>query len=141
MQVEKLDAGKRYEIADRAVLNLTLKGAERRPGWCQRWVKQVLIAVGASQTLRCEGAESAREAFEWYVAMEMVMPEGTPPNIGDILYKVRPKDGLFGHVGIYIGRGKVAENSSAHWNGRHPDARGVRDISNYPGHRVVRIWR
>lgn len=138
--MKKLPAGKRYEIADRAVKYLTGPGVEKRPGWCQRWVKQVLLSLDVKSEMACEGAESARQAFEWYQAMGMVMPEGTPPNTGDILYKVRPSDGLAGHVGIYIGKDKVAENSSAHWTGKHPDARGVRGLSNFPGARIVRLW-
>lgn len=138
--MEKLRTETRYEIADRAVRNLTDAKSEVRPGWCQRWVKQVLLSLSISPAMAVDGAESARDAFERYEALGMTMPEGTKANIGDILYKVRPRDGLFGHVGIYIGKGKVAENSSAHYNGKHPDARGVRSIDNFPGYRVVRLW-
>lgn len=139
--MEKLETGKRYEIAERAVKFLTGPGVESRPGWCQRWVKQVLLSLDVSPAMAVDGATSARNAFERYEALGMVMPAGTRANIGDILYKVRARDGLFGHVGIYIGKGKVAENSSAHWSGAHPDARGVRDFDNFPGYRVVRLWK
>lgn len=139
--MEKLETAKRYEIGSAAEAALTAPKFEKRPGWCQRWVKQVLYSAGVPVRLVNEGAESARDAFEKYKDAGLVMPSGTVANIGDLLYKVRARDGRFGHVGIYVGNGNVAENSSAHFNGTRPDARGTRDISNFPGYRVVRLWR
>lgn len=138
--MKKIETYRRFKIAESARNALTARGFETRPGWCQRWVKQVLLSAGISSEMAVEGAPSARAAFERYERLGLAMPKGTMAQIGDILYKVNPNDGKYGHVGIYVGNLEVAENSSAHWNGERPDARGKRGLRSYPSYRVVRLW-
>ncbi len=138
--MQKLSQGARHMIADKATRALLSDGYEKRPGWCQRWVKQVLQNVGISPEMAVDGSPSARAAFDRYRSLGMVKPEGTVAQVGDILYKVGPNHGKAGHVGIFIGKGRVAENSSAHWTGESEDARGTRDLAAFAGYRVVRLW-
>lgn len=139
--MEKLRNDKRYLIAGYAEKALKDEGYETRPGWCQRWVKQVLLKAGVSPEMATEGARSAKDAFSRHKENGMVMPKGTRLNIGDILYKVSVGNGKFGHVGIYIGNDTVAENSSYHVNGARTDARGTRSVKSFGACQVVRLWQ
>lgn len=140
MQVEKLRTNDRYKIAKAAEKWLVGRASEQRSGFCERAKKEMLRLADVPRELRTENAASAREAFGIYQKMGLVMPVGTKPQIGDILYKVGDGDGKFGHVGIKSGLNRVIENSSAHVSEGDRDARGWRSEKNFATARVVRLW-
>lgn len=138
--MNKLPTKARYKIAEAAEKWLLDTKSERTSGYCERAKKQMLRLAGVPEVMRTESAGSARDAFEQYNALGLVMPKGTRPQIGDILYKVGDGDGKFGHVGIKSKVNRVIENSSAHVGPGDTDARGWRSEANFKTARIVRLW-
>lgn len=141
VQLEQIEGILRFEIARKAEEGISAKWSEKRPGFCERWVKQVLRHVEVPEPLRMEDAVSARAAFEEYRAAGLAMPVGTVAQIGDLMYWVRDGDGKFGHVAIKFASDRYGENSSVHYSIGTGDARGWRYVSGHPGYRVVRLWK
>lgn len=116
-------------IADAAKKALTSPGFETDPGYCSRWVRQVVHSV-TSDFDSCFGA-SANQTGRLLRSAGYAVSILEDPQPGDILVKYYAP---YGHIGICIGDGLVAENSTAHYDKqRHPDARGTRTLARW-GH-------
>lgn len=120
------------EIAAQAVRAVSDPRFEARPGWCQRWARQVVEAVAGGRfaammqgTARDSGLAARR--LGWAVA--------GPPRPGDLLYKLGAAGG-YGHVGIVVEDGRVAENSSTAV-GRVRGAVGYRTLAAYGRYDVI----
>ena len=124
------------KLADAAVAAVKDSDFETEPGYCQRFVSQVIRSVyGHEYDDYC--LDSALHSAHAYAAGGYSVPG--PPQVGDILYKTQGSGG-FGHVGIYVGKpanqsdipsnliGKnlVCENSSTRY-GRVQGAKGYRE--------------
>ena len=111
-------------IAEQAVRAVTDPRFEARPGWCQRWVRQVVEAV-AGQRYAAMMQGTARDSG--LAAQRLGWTVMGPPQPGDLLYKLdRPS----GHVGIMVAGGRVAENSST-TRGRARGAVGYRTLAEF----------
>jgi hypothetical protein len=126
-------------IASSARIGLSAQWAEREPGMCARWVRQVLENAGAlSQSfLHAPDAKMQCEAFRRHC--HIIQP-GSVLCAGDLLYKVGPSAGRHGHVGIVISPRVVAENSSCHY-GHELDARGTRTVVGFGRPDVILRWK
>lgn len=140
MQVTKMPEQKRFAIVESAKHGLEAPWAEKRPGFCQRWVRQVLHNAGVPTELQTLGSPDARTSFRMYEEKGCVMPVGTKPQIGDLLYWIGDGHGRHGHVGIKSTPTHFNENSSVHAESELGDARGYRLLKSCPGYRVVRLW-
>lgn len=124
------------KLADAAVKAVTDSDFETEPGYCQRFVAQVIRSVyGHEYDDYC--LDSAVHSAYAFASAGLSNPG--PPQVGDILYKTQGSGG-FGHVGIYVGKpadqsnvpaslqGKslVCENSSTRY-GRVQGAKGYRE--------------
>jgi len=132
-------------IAQAATIALTAPGFERRPGYCQRWVRQVVEALYGDefdQYWRGTAYETMR-AFRdsvYFLPAQNSADVWTPLQRGDLVYKGRITSGRAGHVGIPILGNRFAENSSCHWSEADPDARGTRSIAAWgPYEGIVRL--
>ncbi len=114
-------------IAKYAIQALTLDDFPRTKGWCQMWARLVYTrALGnVFEFAHLPSAQAACKAFK---NTRYVVPKGLKLEAGDILYK-QGLPGQFGHVGIYVGHGYVAENSTIH--DTTGDARGLRSLTEF----------
>lgn len=140
MQPKRLPQKDRYKLAAQFEKSLTGEGYEKKPGLCLRKIRVDLEECNVPEEMRVPYGQSARSMFKIYEKRGYVMPVGTRPQIGDILFKVADGDGKAGHVGGKFAANKIGENSSAHWTEENQDARGWRTERNYKGARVVRLW-
>jgi len=109
---------------------------EKRPGYCQRFVRQVMQSI-YGRRYNAYYQDSARETAEEFRehALGFVPDDDTEYRLGDILYKEKGSGG-FGHVGIWVGRVNgsdvplVAENSSTRI-GRISGAKGYRKMAQF----------
>ena len=133
----------RLNITAARVVANALAGIEatwsvKAPGNCYRWVREVCWHASIPEAVMPKIA-TARLAFVYYDAKGWALPEGSMPLPGDLLFKVGPHDGRAGHVGIFVGSGSVAENSTAHIDSEEDsDARGKRPAAAFVGARIVR---
>lgn len=122
-------------IAEQAVRAVTDPRFEARPGWCQRWARQVVEAV-AGQRFAAMMGPTARESGLAAQRLGWTVPG--PPRPGDLLYRLGGSGG-YGHVGILVQSGKVAENSSTSV-GRIRGAVGYRTLAQFgPYDLIVRL--
>lgn len=122
-------------IAEQAVRAVSDQRFEDRPGWCQKWTRQVVEAV-AGQRFAAMMKGSARESG--LAAQRLGWTVTGPPRPGDLLYKITGSGG-FGHVGIMVQSGKIAENSSTKI-GRIRGAVGYRTLAQFgPYDLIVRL--
>jgi cell wall-associated NlpC family hydrolase len=129
------------DIAFAAEKALTAPGYETQAGYCQKWTRQVIQHLYGSRFDQYWRA-SAIETMKAFKGTPYALPVDTPLQKGDILYKGNRTSGKFGHVGIVVSGGKVAENSSSHINPEAGDneARGTRTIKAFgPFEMVVRL--
>lgn len=89
------------------------------------WVRLVLQAVFGHKFDFAWKSSARLAALAWAGSHYVVAPT-EPLKPGDILYKTVGSGG-FGHVGIYLLGGMVAENSSLH-DDDDGDARGLRTL-------------
>lgn len=117
------------QIVEAAKRALTANGFEKRPHYCQRWVRQLLESeYGMMYAPLClENAVLSGKAF-LRGGYGIPLKNGSVP--GDLLYKLTGSGGD-GHVGVRIPGNLVAENASLHWDGK--DARGTRTLKEF-GH-------
>jgi hypothetical protein len=109
---------------------------EGKPGYCQRFVRQVMQSI-YGRRYNAYYQDSARETAEEFREHGIgFKPNGdTAYHQGDILYKETGSGG-FGHVGIWVGRVNdsdvplVAENSSTRI-GRVSGAKGYRTMAQF----------
>jgi hypothetical protein len=121
-------------IAQAALGALTASGYPVTNNLCQKFARMVVQKVVGHQFDAVLQKASAKEAALSLYHAGIAFPKSQLAakgglQAGDLLYKTVGSGG-FGHVGIYIGDNKVAENSSVHWKasgGR--DARGVRTLA------------
>ncbi len=136
-------------IAEKALAAFSDPAFEGQPGYCQRFVRQVVESLYPDASFDAYFAPSAVQSmmnFEptRFNVWEEVGESGQFPDdgfiqAGDILYKGTATSGPFGHVGIAFHNtidGEailcVAENSSYHMN---PDHMG--DVSGAKGWRTA----
>ena len=116
-------------LAEAAVKAVFDPGYEQARGYCSRFVRQVVESVYGERHRELFGA-SACESGERFLDAGLAFRRRNhqPPLAGDILFKTHA--GPFGHVGIYDGTGRVAENSSTSI-GRVDGAKGFRSLTAY----------
>ena len=113
-------------LARAAMAAITDPAVESEAGFCQRFVRQVAQLVVGHEWDHL-WTPSALESMA--VCRSAGLCVTGPPEPGDLLYKGR-RSGAFGHVGIYVGDGRVAENSSTKI-GRVSGAKGYRTLSQF----------
>lgn len=114
-----------------AVGGLTGGWTEAIAGFCSRWVRQVMSQATGGKSNKLFGSTAAISEKIWKSAgLTKTLAElgGTGGlKAGDVLFQGFGSGGA-GHVGIYLGNGKVAENSTRYGSG---DARGVTDLAHF----------
>ena len=115
-------------ISSAAIAAVTEKmGFEKKPHYCQRWVRQVVQSVCGSDYDKLFKGNAADTGKAMKAAgLSIPLTRGCVP--GDLLYKLTGSGGD-GHVGIRVEGNRVAENSSVHWDGK--DARGFRSVKEF----------
>jgi hypothetical protein len=116
------------ELAQAAIDGITDTRTERAPGYCSRWVRQVVekLYPGIYDGLFAGSANETGLNFEHAGYGQPAANAGTI-QIGDILVK---EFAPFGHIGIYVGEQGVAENSSTRI-GRVLGAKGYRTLAQW----------
>jgi hypothetical protein len=99
---------------------------ELEKGYCSRFVRQVVESVYNEKYSELFGA-SAIQTGKNFIGAAMTTTDKVEP--GDILVKMTGSGG-FGHIGIFVGDDKVAENSSTKF-GRIRGALGFRTMSQW----------
>jgi cell wall-associated NlpC family hydrolase len=114
-------------IAMCAIRGLTAGGYPTKAGNCQMWARIVYEHAigGAWEFAHLPTARAACLAFK---NTRYVVKTGSALQPGDVLYK-QGLPGGFGHVGVYVGGGMVAENSTIH--DTTGDARGLRTLREF----------
>jgi hypothetical protein len=114
-------------IVEAAKAALTAPGFETAPGYCTRWVRQVVQSV--TRDFDAVWGADANITGELLRLAGYAVAVTSQKQPGDILVKFYPPHG---HIGIYVGDGIVAENSPAHYDRHaHPDARGTRTLARW----------
>lgn len=126
------------KLAATATEALTAKGYEKRPGWCQKWIRQVVQKTHGNKYDKYFD-DSAYLTMLNFKKSPYAVPAVEPTQVGDILYKGRKTSGKHGHVGIRILGNKVAENSSSHVDpsAGDNDARGTRSLDAYGAYELI----
>lgn len=129
-------------IEESAARALTADGFPVTNGLCQKFARLVVQASDAGHAYDAYWRSSAKLTAEAFRAAGLTLLPTVELEPGDLLYKTEGSGG-YGHVGVYLGDGKVAENSTFHWNrsgGR--DARGIRTLSQFGAFQyVVRLQK
>lgn len=118
--------------AQAAIAAVTDPAFEAEAGYCQRFVRQVVQSVAGDRYDRL-WADSAKATAQRCVDAGLAV-EGDPAD-GDLLYRTTGSGG-HGHVGIYVGDGRVAENSSTKI-GRVQGAKGYRSLKQFGPYDVL----
>lgn len=117
----------RDKLVAKAHEGLKASWAENTPGFCSRWVRQVTERTfgyadhGLDKYFGADAMETGKK-----MRAQGKVPSYTRLVAGDILLQEEGSNGN-GHVGIYIGDDKVAENS----NRRRPDGRGICSLKEF----------
>ena len=111
-------------LVEAALKAVSGSGFSSTAGECQRWVRQV-VQSRYKQQFDGYWRGSAKETAAAFKGTRYAVTGAPQP--GDLLYKT---SGKYGHVGIYVGHGLVAENSST-TIGRVSGARGLRTLARY----------
>lgn len=125
-------------IAAAAVRAITAKGFPVAPSMCQMFARLVYESVYGSEFefAHKPTALQAAHAFRAH-GFDVPLEGGAQP--GDLLYRLSGNGG-FGHVGIYLAGGMVAENSVVHAG--DGDARGLRTLREFGDFdMIVRLHR
>jgi len=121
-------------IAQAALGALTASGYPVTNNLCQKFARIVVQKVVGHQFDAVLQKASAKEAALSLYHAGIAFPKSQLAakgglKAGDLIYKTVGSGG-FGHVGIYLGDNKVAENSSVHWRASgNRDARGIRSLT------------
>lgn len=129
------------DLAYAAVDGLTDPGFETRPGYCQRWVREVVQSL-YGDLFNDYWEDSAAHTLMQFRTSKLLLHPAAPLSRGDLLYKSPEYSGVAGHVAIMGPNALVCENSSYHWNPAeaHPDARGTRSLTAFgPFSAIVRL--
>jgi cell wall-associated NlpC family hydrolase len=113
-----------------AVRALTATGYPTAARMCQMWAR-ISYEHAIGREWEFAHLPSARQACLAFKNTIYVVKGRQKPEPGDVLYK-QGLPGSSGHVGIYVGSGMVAENSSIH--DTTGDARGLRTLSEFGGY-------
>lgn len=105
-------------------------GYEGRPGQCWRFVRQLIDREYRMKGIRPMLGFNAAQALKWYKKTTYYRGEKPILRVGDLVFKSPEKSGRAGHVGIYIGNGQIAENSTYH-SARGEDAKGIRSLAEF----------
>lgn len=127
-------------LAQAAVDAVTDPNVEGDKGFCSKFVRQVVARVYGDRYAALFGAsaiKSGQNFLEADLADSIGLQESLhhKPEVGDILFKLRHA-GPFGHVGICVAGGKVAENSSTSI-GRVSGAKGFRTLLQYGAYDAI----
>jgi cell wall-associated NlpC family hydrolase len=86
---------------------------EGAPGWCQRFVRQIIQKLYGHQFDKYFEATADQTMEQWRSSPYAVAPKhGSVP--GDILFWRETEHRKNGHVAIRVHNNKVAENSTVH---------------------------
>lgn len=112
---------------------LTQDGFVKTAGYCQKWIRQVLMKTyGKAKYEKYFERYMAASAYETMLNFQKspyAISAKSETHVGDILYKGRKTSGRFGHVGCRVMANAIAENSSSHVGPDDNDARGKRSLS------------
>ena len=117
----------------KALAAITDDDFESAPGWCERFVSQVIRAVyGDKYDSHC--LDSAYDSGLSWQAAGFAVDDDTP-QIGDILVRDKDESGKFGHIALYTGACDhgpdcVTSNSSTPI-GRISGAKGHRTLAEF----------
>ncbi len=105
-------------------------------GLCAGYAREcVTDALGAD--IANPAGMTARQAFAWYKKRGYHVPRERGSVVGDLLFKVSPGAGKFGHVGGRITMNRVAENSTVHGIS---EARGIRTLAAFgDNYEIIRL--
>lgn len=118
------------KIADAAIAAMNDPDIESRPGFCSRFVRQVLGKVYGDKYQGLFGASAIDSGHSFQRAgLDVNVTDQSQLQVGDILFKMQGSGG-FGHVGIYVGARGVASNSSTSI-GRVSGAKGFRTLGQW----------
>lgn len=129
-------------IAQEATVALSKAGYPTTNNLCQKFARLVVEKVLGGKPMGSPNPLSATAAAHKLLAEGKAFPASDLARhgglqAGDLLYKTQGSGG-FGHVGIYIGDGKVVENSTVHWKrSGGKDARGVRSLKEFGAFQIV----
>src|SRR4051794_18509888 len=113
------------KLADAANAAIDDPAVEAKPGYCQRYVRQVMQRVYGSKYDEYFQASAKATAYALlHAGLAVDASDAGELETGDVLYKTTTA-GPFGHVGIYVGDDKIASNSSTSL-GRIHGAKGYR---------------
>ena len=117
------------KLAAEAQLALNAEWSERMPGFCLRFVREVVQhTYGGNAWLPPLGLDAVG-AMRWLLDRGKATTGEGYGMIGNILFYTGPEHGIHGHVVIRIPGNQIAENSVVHFDGTYSgDARGVRPI-------------
>ena len=129
------------KLAARAVERIEAHAEPTEPSWCQRWVRLCVESLYGRRYSELLHRPSARDAGQAFLAAKRAgtLPQGVlvianpdvkDTRVGDLLYKLGPRESSPGHVGIRVKGNRVAENSSTRI-GRVYRALGYRSLSQY----------
>jgi hypothetical protein len=104
---------------------------ELKKGYCSRFVRQCVEAAYGTKYAELFGS-SAIDTGKAFQRNNLTVSDLQP---GDILFKMTGSGG-FGHVGIFVGDDKVAENSSTKI-GRVRGALGFRTVEQYGAYQLT----
>ena len=109
------------KIARAAVQGLTAGWAESIPGYCSRFVRQVFNQVLGPQTQKLFGSSAINTEKVWKAqGLTRTLAEiggKAALKAGDVLFQGFGSGG-YGHTGVYVGNGMVAQNTTAAGGGK-----------------------
>jgi hypothetical protein len=111
-------------LAQEAARALHAPGFETLPGYCLRWVRQVVQSYYGHDFWKVPQGLDARQSGKWLLADGDAVPGHGLGEIGSILFFEGEHHGKHGHVVIRLAGNIVAENSVVH----APDGRGIRPL-------------
>jgi len=129
-------------IAKEALRALHAEGYPTHNHLCQQFAREIVEHALGGRPMGSPNPNSAKDcamrllhngiAFR---ASELHSHGGL--QAGDLVYKTVGSGGD-GHVGIFVGNGRIAENSTVHWNETNEtDARGIRTLAQFGAFQVV----
>jgi len=115
------------------------QGYSDRPGLCAQAMRLVCSRVlGVDRAWR--SGPDALEVARILSERGQELPQGSFPEVGDLVVLSGPAHGPHGHIMMRVIGNRFANNSTWNYN-RTGDARGFRPLQTFtPGARVFRLW-